>query len=231
MPIRLSSCLTALAMLLIFTSARAEAVDSRRRVLLCADVAMGLDCKNVFDSPPSAADPDDAWALAWALNHPGWDVVGVVVSFGNCACETPSTSCDAPAPEPGQVPCEILDRKVEITRWVVEACGRETPVYRGASRRFAVDGPAPDGTLEALESVLADPEPAVFFEDFGDSALLFGGYFWVNAITEKDLRKIRSDLRFAIDEVFNDNDIVIAFPQRDVHLNGALTLHQPETES
>ena len=42
---------------------------------------------------------------------------------------------------------------------MVEACGRETPVYRGASRRFAVDGPAPDGTLAALESVLADPEP------------------------------------------------------------------------
>ena len=82
--------------------------------------------------------------------------------------------------------------------------------------------------MEAHPDVLADPEPAVFFEDFGDSALLFGGYFWVNAITERDLRKIRSDLRFAIDEVFNDNDIVIAFPQRDVHLQGALTLHQPE---
>ncbi|MCP4797807.1 MAG: nucleoside hydrolase, partial [Phycisphaeraceae bacterium] len=108
MPFRLSSYFTALVMLLIFTSVRAEADDSRRRVLLCADVAMGLDCTNVFDSPPSAADPDDAWALAWALNHPGWDVVGVVVSFGNCACETPSTNCDAPAPEPGQVPCEIL---------------------------------------------------------------------------------------------------------------------------
>ncbi|MDF1818349.1 MAG: mechanosensitive ion channel [Immundisolibacteraceae bacterium] len=82
--------------------------------------------------------------------------------------------------------------------------------------------------MEAHPEVLADPEPVVFFEDFGDSALLFGGYFWVNAITERDLRKIRSDLRFAIDEVFNDNDIVIAFPQRDVHLQGALTLHQPE---
>ena len=85
--------------------------------------------------------------------------------------------------------------------------------------------------METHPDVLADPEPVVFFEDFGDSALLFGGYFWVNAITERDLRKIRSDLRFAIDEVFNDNDIVIAFPQRDVHLNGALTLHQPETTS
>ncbi|MCP4496059.1 MAG: hypothetical protein GY825_04675, partial [Phycisphaeraceae bacterium] len=75
MPFRLSSYFTALVMLLIFTSVRAEAGDAPRRGLLCADVAMGLDCTNVFDSPPSAADPDDAWALAWALNHPGWDVV------------------------------------------------------------------------------------------------------------------------------------------------------------
>ncbi|MCP4836455.1 MAG: nucleoside hydrolase, partial [Phycisphaera sp.] len=66
-----------ISMLLITFPARAEGGgDAPRRVLLCADVAMGLDCTNVFDSPPSAADPDDAWALAWALNHPGWDVVG-----------------------------------------------------------------------------------------------------------------------------------------------------------
>lgn len=84
------------------------------------------------------------------------------------------------------------------------------------------------GVMEAHADVLAEPEPMVFFEDFGDSALLFGGYFWVNANTEKDLRKIRSDLRFAIDETFSDNQIVIAFPQRDLHLNGALTINRPD---
>ena len=140
-------------------TASASAGDARRPVVICTDIAMGLDCTNVFGSPPSAADPDDAWALAWALNHPDWDVVGVVVSFGNCACETPPTNCDAPAAEPGEIECAVLDEQVEIARWVVEACGRDTPVHRGASSRFALDGPAPAGTVAALESILAHPEP------------------------------------------------------------------------
>ena len=33
-----------------------------------------------------------------------------------------------------------------------------------------------------------------------------------------DLRMIRSEIRFRIDELCRENDIVIAFPQRDVHL-------------
>ncbi len=140
-------------------SPRADAGDGPRRVVVCTDISMGLDCTNVFGSPPSAADPDDAWALAWALNHPEWEVVGVVVSFGNCACETPPTTCDPPPAEPGEIPCEVLDEQVEIARWVVEACGRDTPVHRGASRRFAIDGPAPAGTVAAVEAILAEPGP------------------------------------------------------------------------
>ena len=139
--------------------AHGDGSGTRRRVVVCTDLAMGLDCTNVFGSPPSAADPDDAWALAWALNNPTWEVIGVVVSYGNCACETPPTTCDAPPPEPGQIACEVLDQQVEITRWVVEACGRDTPVHRGSSRRFAVDGPAPDGTLAALGAILEQPGP------------------------------------------------------------------------
>ena len=159
MHLSLRLILAAVALLSVVAPNHAEASDARRRVLFCTDIAMGLDCTNVFGSPPSAADPDDAWAIAWALNNPDWEVVGVVVSFGNCACETPPPTCDAPAPDPGQIACEVLDEQIEIARWVVQACGRETPVYRGASRRFALDGPAPDGTTEALEAVLADPEP------------------------------------------------------------------------
>ena len=35
---------------------------------------------------------------------------------------------------------------------------------------------------------------------------------------------IRSDLRFQIDALFREHGLVIAFPQRDVHLNGELRL-------
>jgi small-conductance mechanosensitive channel len=72
--------------------------------------------------------------------------------------------------------------------------------------------------------IIHDPEPVVFFEDFGDSALIFDLFFWINAFGEKDLRRIKSDIRFRIDELFNEAGIVIAFPQQDVHLDGRLEL-------
>jgi small-conductance mechanosensitive channel len=72
--------------------------------------------------------------------------------------------------------------------------------------------------------IIHNPEPVVFFEDFGDSALIFDLFFWINAFGEKDLRKIKSDIRFRIDELFNEAGIVIAFPQQDVHLDGRLEL-------
>ena len=67
--------------------------------------------------------------------------------------------------------------------------------------------------------ILKHPEPLVIFEDFGDNALVFDAYFWAEVIAEKELRILRSEVRFRIDELFKENDIVIAFPQRDVHLN------------
>ena len=70
--------------------------------------------------------------------------------------------------------------------------------------------------------VIKTPEPVVFFDDFGDSSLVFDVYFWIDAVAERDLRRVRSDLRFAITELFETNDIVIAFPQRDVHIDGAI---------
>ena len=74
------------------------------------------------------------------------------------------------------------------------------------------------------EVTLANPAPRVIFEDFGDSALIFDTFFWINAESERDLRVVRSDIRFRIVELFESNDIVIAFPQHDVHIDGAVTL-------
>ena len=63
------------------------------------------------------------------------------------------------------------------------------------------------------------PTPSVVFEDFGDNALIFDTYFWSDVGGEKLLRDIRSDVRFRITELFAENDIIVAFPQRDVHLD------------
>ena len=67
--------------------------------------------------------------------------------------------------------------------------------------------------------VKTEPHPNVVFEDFGDSSLVFDAYFWCDVGGEKFLREIRSAIRFRIDELFKNNGIVIAFPQRDVHLD------------
>jgi len=68
------------------------------------------------------------------------------------------------------------------------------------------------------DETLAEPAPVVVFEDFGDNALIFDVYFWCEAKAERELRMIRSDIRFRIDELCRENGIVIAFPQRDIHL-------------
>jgi small-conductance mechanosensitive channel len=73
-----------------------------------------------------------------------------------------------------------------------------------------------------------EPSPLVIFDDFADSSLVFVLFFWVDATGERDLRVIRSDLRFRIVELFEENDIVIAFPQQDVHIDGNITLLNPK---
>ena len=78
------------------------------------------------------------------------------------------------------------------------------------------------------EATLEDPAPLVIFDDFGDSALIFDLYIWVNAVGERDLRAVRSDIRFRITELFEADNIVIAFPQQDVHLDGAISLLSQE---
>lgn len=74
--------------------------------------------------------------------------------------------------------------------------------------------------------VLKDPAHSVIFDDFGDNALIFELVFWVFASAERGLRVIRSDLRYSIDERFRANDVVIAFPQRDVHVDGQISIRQ-----
>jgi len=76
--------------------------------------------------------------------------------------------------------------------------------------------------LQAVQSqpgVLEDPLPRVFFEDFGDNALIFDAIFWATVGGERELRQIRSEIRFKIAELFAAENIVIAYPQRDVHID------------
>lgn len=78
--------------------------------------------------------------------------------------------------------------------------------------------------LEENKNVLKDPAPAVVFAEFGDNALIFEILFWLVVSGEKELRVVRSDLRFRIDELFREHDITIAFPQRDLHIKTVMPL-------
>ncbi len=71
----------------------------------------------------------------------------------------------------------------------------------------------------AEREVLADPRPVVIFEDFGESAMIFDLYFWCDIRSGGELRAIRSNVRFGIERLFRENGIVIAYPQRNIHLD------------
>ncbi|MGA8853703.1 MAG: mechanosensitive ion channel domain-containing protein [Christiangramia sp.] len=66
------------------------------------------------------------------------------------------------------------------------------------------------------KGILKKPEPFVLFEDFGDSALLFGLNFYISDSFVDP--KVKSELRFKINNKFRLNNITIPFPQRDVHM-------------
>lgn len=66
---------------------------------------------------------DDAWAIAYALNSPTLDVLGITTGYGNADVETTTHN----------------------TLLMVQLLGRDTPVYRGAERPLVRpwDGPVP----------------------------------------------------------------------------------------
>lgn len=90
--------------------------------------------------------------------------------------------------------------------------------YGSPTRRVAA---VIQGVVDEHPRILKDPEPLVVFQDFGDNALVFEAYFWVEMIQMTDLRRVRSEVRFRIDDLFREAGITVAFPQRDVHLDAA----------
>jgi small-conductance mechanosensitive channel len=68
---------------------------------------------------------------------------------------------------------------------------------------------------EKTPRVLKHPKPDVLFTDFGDNSLVFRLRVWtlIDYMIE-----VETNIRFAIDRLFRERDIVIAFPQRDLHI-------------
>jgi small-conductance mechanosensitive channel len=100
------------------------------------------------------------------------------------------------------------DRKVRFTVSVGVAYGSDT---RRVAQLLAE---------EADRHGLVQKAPAaqVIFKDFGDNAMIFELRYWVDVI-KHDSSQIGSDLRHMIAGIFAQNNIIFAFPQRDLHLD------------
>lgn len=79
--------------------------------------------------------------------------------------------------------------------------------------------------IKENNEVLQNPPPGVRLWEFGDSSLIFWGWFWADAENPLDIWRIQSEVRFRVLELFRENQITIAFPQRDVHLDTRETLN------
>lgn len=95
------------------------------------------------------------------------------------------------------------------------------------TREYVRIGVAYGSDVDLVSSILIDcakaeprigkePEPFVLFEDFGESALIFAVHFFIRDSFQA--LKIKSRVRYMIDERFRKSGVVIPFPQRDVHL-------------
>lgn len=78
-----------------------------------------------------------------------------------------------------------------------------------------------NSALERQPEILGDPAPGVFFEAFGDSALVFRIYYWLELGTATDARQVGSELRCRIERDFRAAEIEIPYPRRDFQLRNS----------
>ncbi|MCB1697211.1 MAG: mechanosensitive ion channel [Halioglobus sp.] len=98
----------------------------------------------------------------------------------------------------------------QVTRWVVEVgVAYGTDLDKAMAEIHAA--------VLAQPLILKDPEPTVTFEQFGDSSLLIRARFFMDQLDQR--LKTSSDLMLDINRRLHAAGIVVAFPQRDVHLD------------
>ncbi|MEI6674970.1 MAG: mechanosensitive ion channel domain-containing protein [Verrucomicrobiota bacterium] len=73
--------------------------------------------------------------------------------------------------------------------------------------------------------VRKDPAPFVVLDDFGDNALIFSLYFWLDLGGSTNAMVVTSDLRLMIEKRLAEAGINVPFPQRVVHLADSQALN------
>ena len=68
-------------------------------------------------------------------------------------------------------------------------------------------------------AVLKSPEPAAYFDEFGNDAQKFRLTYWIDVGPDVDTGRIATELREAILQRLTANGIAIPFPQRTLHMD------------
>lgn len=114
---------------------------------------------------------------------------------------------------------EFLEKK--LTNWTLSDDLVRTSVSIGVSYSSRIEEVMKLLTQAVKDhpKVLPAPEAVVLFSDFGDSSLKFEIHFWIRMRTTLDRRRVESDIRFRIDEIFKEAGVVIVSPQKDIRLD------------
>lgn len=102
----------------------------------------------------------------------------------------------------------LTDDRVRATIKIGVAYGSPTRVVSELLEQAAKEQP----------EIVREPAPVAKFDDFGDNALMFKLHFWLHVHRPVSRSEVESEIRHRINELLDDAGIVIAFPQRDVHL-------------
>ena len=150
-------------------------------------------------------------------------IVGVITEIN-----TRSSVIRSPGDIETMIPNSVfLDNRV--TNWTLTH-----PKIRRSLRVGVAYGTPPQTVMEILiESagrhglVCKNPAPFAVLEDFGDNALVFQLYFWLELVgttTTTTIMTVTSDLRLMIEKRFAESGVDVPFPQRDLRLSTAAPL-------
>lgn len=106
-----------------------------------------------------------------------------------------------------------------VTNWTLS-----NPRMRRLVRVGVAYGSSPQMVMDVLTEsagrhglVCKNPAPFAILEDFGDSALVFCLYYWIDMGSPASPIVVASDLRLMIEKRFHELGIIVPFPQRDVN--------------
>lgn len=72
--------------------------------------------------------------------------------------------------------------------------------------------------VKQTSDILSSPAPQVYFTNFGESSLQFEAHFWIELSSPIEKIRIISNLNHLLDELFRENQISFAYPQREMHI-------------